>query len=97
MKHVNVSALRGHLSQYLKAAARGEEVVILDRDRPIAKLVRVGTHEQGGSDAEHLSRLARSGVVTEPRGKLPSDFFRDMPKASHSVLQALLEEREEGR
>lgn len=38
-KEVGVAELKSHLSEYLRQVRSGESIVILDRDRPIARLV----------------------------------------------------------
>jgi prevent-host-death family protein len=38
-KTVRIAELKTHLSAYLRAARRGQEIVIQDRDTPIARLV----------------------------------------------------------
>jgi antitoxin (DNA-binding transcriptional repressor) of toxin-antitoxin stability system len=56
MKDINVSELKAHLSKYLRMASRGTEIVVKDRDEPIALL--------GPPRGEALSwrdRLARAG------------------------------------
>jgi prevent-host-death family protein len=41
MKRVGIAELKDHLSSHLRAVERGEEVEVLDRDRPIARIVPV--------------------------------------------------------
>lgn len=41
MRTVNVSETREHLAQLLDAVEAGEEVLIVRRDRPVARLVPV--------------------------------------------------------
>jgi len=50
----SVRGLRDHLSDYLRRAAAGEEVVVTSHNRPLAKLVPVGEKEA----APPLSRNA---------------------------------------
>jgi antitoxin (DNA-binding transcriptional repressor) of toxin-antitoxin stability system len=38
MKDINVSELKAHLSKYLRMASRGAQIVVKDRDEPIAQL-----------------------------------------------------------
>lgn len=38
---VNIAHLKAHLSQYLRSVQKGHEVVIKDRETPIARLVPV--------------------------------------------------------
>ncbi|MGH9418270.1 MAG: type II toxin-antitoxin system Phd/YefM family antitoxin [Terriglobales bacterium] len=39
MKRVRIAELKAHLSQYLRAAQRGQTIVVVDRETPIARLV----------------------------------------------------------
>jgi prevent-host-death family protein len=41
MISVKIAELKDHLSKYLRAAERGETVEVLDRDRPIARIVPI--------------------------------------------------------
>jgi prevent-host-death family protein len=43
MKLVKIAELKDRLSHYLRAAERGSEVVVTDRDRPIARILPVIT------------------------------------------------------
>lgn len=46
MTRVKVAELKDHLSEHLRAAERGAEVIVTDRDRPIARItqyVAIGT------------------------------------------------------
>jgi antitoxin (DNA-binding transcriptional repressor) of toxin-antitoxin stability system len=38
MKDINVSELKAQLSKYLRMASRGSQIVVKDRDEPIAQL-----------------------------------------------------------
>ncbi|MBI4208772.1 MAG: type II toxin-antitoxin system prevent-host-death family antitoxin [Deltaproteobacteria bacterium] len=39
MKSTNIAELKAHLAQYLRSVQNGEEVVVLDRKTPIAKVI----------------------------------------------------------
>ncbi len=41
MLEVNISELKARLSHYVRLAENGEEVLVKDRDRPVARLARV--------------------------------------------------------
>jgi prevent-host-death family protein len=58
---VGIRELRDRLKHYVQRAHRGEDVVITDRGRPVARLVAV--HEQRPVD-----RLIDEGLATPPRG-----------------------------
>ena len=57
---VGVKELRNHLSRYLQRVRDGDEVVVTDRGRAIARVVPVGAERV-------LDRLIAEGVVTPAR------------------------------
>ena len=96
MIEASVSTLKAKLSEFLRRVKNGEEVVVTERGRPIARLLPLeGVREM---DAR-LAELVRSGRVRPPRRPLPEDFFERPVNTDPDglVLEALLEEREEGR
>lgn len=44
---MTISAFKSHLSEHLRRAEAGEVIEVLDRARPIAKVVPIGTGEDG--------------------------------------------------
>lgn len=95
MKTATIAELREHLDEYLDLVRGGEAVEITDEKECIAQLMPVTTAEKKAPDVEALivaGKLRRSGS-----GKVPDDLLtRPLVKSSGSVLEALLEEREEG-
>lgn len=47
MSQVTISALKSHLSEHLRRAEAGEVIEVLDRARPIAKVVPIGRADEG--------------------------------------------------
>ena len=47
MKTVKIAELKNHLSEHLRAVEAGEEVIVTDRDRPIARIIPHGPRERG--------------------------------------------------
>lgn len=93
---VPVSLLKASLSRYLRQVKAGEEVVVTERDRPVAKLVPLA-HDS--AHPEHLRDLERQGRIRLGTGLLPRDFWR-LPRptdAKGGLRRALEEERELGR
>jgi prevent-host-death family protein len=41
MTNVGIAEFKTHLSEYVRAAQKGKEIVIKDRDTPVAKLVPI--------------------------------------------------------
>ena len=96
MTKVGVARLKAQLSRYLEVAKRGQEVVITERGRPVAKLVALGGRDHADS---RLERLIRAGVVISGTGRLRASLRKlpRGPRVGDGVLKALLEEREESR
>jgi prevent-host-death family protein len=96
MTTATVSKLKASLSGYLRRVKAGEEVLVSERGRPIAKLVPV---TGGDALSDHLAEMVRQGLARVGSRRLSRAFWslprpRD-PKGR--VLRALLEEREQGR
>ncbi|MGH8682808.1 MAG: type II toxin-antitoxin system Phd/YefM family antitoxin [Burkholderiales bacterium] len=95
MERATISELKNRLSAYLKKVRAGETVLILDRDQPVARLERVVAEERG---QDRLTRLERSGLLRRATRPLAVKTLRGTaPKPKQSVVQALLEERNESR
>lgn len=96
MKNASVSELKASLSEYLAKVKKGEEVVVTDRDRPVAKLVPFKVE---GDFAEQRLELAKQGVIELGNsGKIPKKFAEPSPIKDPQglVLKSLLDEREHG-
>ena len=95
MRTVTVSKLKASLSAFLRQVKAGEEVIVTERGRPIAKLTPVVSTTML---PEHLAEMEKQGLIKRGSGKLPADFW-DFPRpedpAGHT-LKAVLQEREEG-
>ena len=97
MKTAAVSELKALLSKYLSKVKAGEEVVVTDRGKPVAKIVPIRRTEM--EIAPHLLTLERAGLARIGKSSLPADFWTlPRPKDRKGLaLQNLLKEREEGR
>jgi prevent-host-death family protein len=71
MKTAAVSELKASLSEYLGQVKAGEEVLITDRGKPIARIVPLGRDD---SDRPlHLLELERSGLARIVIGVIPAE------------------------
>lgn len=101
MIQVNISTLKNQLSAILRKVRKGEEVLVMDRDRAIARLAAVRDSDLSSSDDQLLKDLERRGIIRRAEKPLPSakwlrrNLIR-LPKGV-SVVQALLDERREAR
>ena len=96
MTTVSISELKARLSAFLDIVRQGEDVLVTDRGRLIARLTPVR-----GDDLEESRRdaLLRSGRMRAPSATRSADFLtRRRPQdATGASLAALLDEREDGR
>ena len=96
MKAVPIAGLKASLSRYLAAVKAGEEVVVTERGRPIARISPISS--TGGDEEESLRRLKARGLLRVGSRRFPRGFW-DVPLPADpqgEVRKALLEEREQG-
>jgi prevent-host-death family protein len=93
MRVTTIAKLKASLSELLAGVRAGEEVVVTDRGRPVARIV---PYEPCGSE---LDDLVRAGKVRRARRALPSGFWAEPAPADPGgrLLGVLLDERESGR
>ncbi|MGH2474535.1 MAG: type II toxin-antitoxin system Phd/YefM family antitoxin [Candidatus Limnocylindrales bacterium] len=85
MKRVRIAELKDRLSEHLRAVEQGAEVVVLDRDRPIARIMPLPAGER------RVRILPPSRTFAEIR-----DRRRSRARLPVSSTDLLLEERREG-
>jgi prevent-host-death family protein len=88
--NVGIAELKAHLSEYVRAAQKGGEIIIKDRQTPVAKLVpmqqpqMIGEIRRATRSVEEAQRM----LDADPCGPLvsPEDFQRisDEERADHS-------------
>ena len=97
MKRASITEVKNGLSALLDQVKAGETIIITDRGIPVARIVSdVGADDDDG----RVARLLRDGVATTRGGPSPLErILRPFPPDSKpaGVLEALLEERREGR
>jgi len=102
MKKVSISTLKAHLSRYVDAVKSGEEVIVTDRGRPVARLSGVDPAREPDGRAALLVREGRMRPPTRP-GAVAELLARaggatpPLADPTGRSLAALLEERAQGR
>ena len=82
---VGVRDLKNNLSRYLERVGDGEEILVTDRGKPVARVVRVD------ASTNRLADLIEAGLVTPPaskRRRLPKPI-----KAAGTVSDLVSEQR----
>ena len=95
MERVTISQLKNQLSAFLKKVRAGETVLILDRNRPVARLESV---EHRGPIDDRLVRLESEGLLRRASQPFPKKLLDESPpEVEKGVLDALIEERRSSR
>ena len=94
MQTVNVTELQTNLIAWLKRVKAGEEVLVSDLHRPIARLLPVEISDE--VEAEELE-MAAAGLVRLPTEELPESFWEmEAPVAPmEDIVAAVRAERDE--
>jgi len=104
MIQVNISEIKNRLSYYLRLVRGGEQIEILDRSTPLARIIHVSQAETENNKTAWIKEMEGLGIVTPPKKKgfPPELLVREKvilarEKDEPAVLKALLEERRTGR
>ncbi len=95
MHTTGVTELKASLSETLARVKAGEEVLVTERGKPIAKIVPLSAAAPEAATAE----LVRSGVLAAPRRPLGEEVW-SLPRPADPggrSLAVLIEERRSGR
>lgn len=82
---VGIRELRDHLSRWIDEVQQGDEVVVTERGRPVARILRAS----GGSS---MDELIAAGVVTPPESALDSGSFGRV-RADGDLMEFVFEQR----
>ena len=96
-----IAELKASLSEYIRRVSAGEEIVVTDHGRPVARLMPY--ERQGGPDNEEVERLIADGILAPPKEAGSERLLVDLQALQRpvapggSVLDALLDERASSR
>jgi len=95
MRTVNISDLKARLSAHIQLVRNGEEVLVCDRNRPVARIIpcHLGDH------SEQERRLVARGVLAPPLRKRRSPAAWPEPPGaiSDEVMEKVWREERKGR
>jgi prevent-host-death family protein len=101
MHQTNVANLKSHLSRYLAIVRGGGEVVVAERNRPVARLVAYGgaKGEESGWAARlaELERLGQVRAAVRTGRHVPVVPVATSSKGGAGAVEVLIEERRGGR
>jgi prevent-host-death family protein len=70
MRTVNIAELKAHLSAHIQLVRDGEEVLVCDRNKPVARIIPCRLDEH----SEQEQRLVANGLLKLPLSRRPASF-----------------------
>ena len=96
MDPVGIKALKNKLSQYVRAAAAGETVLVTDRGRVVAEIVPPRVRSDASPAQQRIGELVRQGLLTPAKLSSKARLPRRRPVAKlDDVLRDLDQSRAE--
>jgi prevent-host-death family protein len=94
MKTVNISDLKARLSAHIKMVRNGEEVLVCDRNKPVARIVPCQLEDR----SEQERRLIVRGVLNPPLKRRPASALpKPAGNVSDEAMERVWREEREGR
>ena len=97
MRTVKIGELKAKLSAHIQFVKNGEEVLIFDRNTPVARLVSVAPVEEYSARER---RLIAKGILTPPKMPRPEGYRLPKPTGrmiSDEVMEQVWREERDGR
>ena len=87
----DINEAKAHLGSFLAAVQAGDDVIITDHGRSIARIIR--EPKDSDSDPQWLERLAASGLVTLPAENSSSESFKPPLMGGRALSDIVSEDR----
>ena len=95
MRAVGLKVLKNKLSEYVRLAARGETVLITDRDAVVAEIVPPHPGRSPMLADAWLAEAVRSGWITPPALASDASIPRKPILSFHELMKEIEADREE--
>jgi prevent-host-death family protein len=95
VKTVSITDLKAKLSAHIQLVKRGQEIIICERNKPVARIVPCSVEDY----SEREKRLIASGVIAPARKKRkePVSWPKPAGHVSDEVMKRIWQEEREGR
>jgi prevent-host-death family protein len=95
MRTVNIADLKARLSAHIQLVRDGEEVLVCDRNKPVARIIPCRLDEHSTQE----QRLVASGILKLPLSRRPASASWPEPpgNVSDEVAKHVWREEREGR
>jgi antitoxin (DNA-binding transcriptional repressor) of toxin-antitoxin stability system len=100
MKIASITEAKNNLSALIDGLKTASRVLIVDRERPVARVESIAGSAEDAQDGRLLSRLLRAGVARPRHSDPPLSLFSSRPprvRGDASVVDVLIGQRREGR
>jgi len=79
-------APQGKISEYLRSVKRGEELIVTERGKPVARISPAALAD--GDEGRRLQALEKAGIVRRGAGGLPRGFWKlPRPRDSRGLVR----------
>jgi len=82
---VGIRELRDHLSRFIGEVEAGSEVVVTERGRPVARIIKA-------SGSSSMDELIAAGVITLPEIEMDASSF-GLVRADGDIMEFVFEQR----
>jgi antitoxin (DNA-binding transcriptional repressor) of toxin-antitoxin stability system len=89
MRTVKIGELKAKLSAHIQFVKDGEEVLIYDRNTPVARLVPPGPTDNYD---EQTRRLIAKGILTPPKMPRPAGYKLPRPAGKRCISQEVMDQ-----
>jgi antitoxin (DNA-binding transcriptional repressor) of toxin-antitoxin stability system len=89
MRTAKISELKAKLSAHIQYVKNGEEVLIFDRNTPVARLVAVGLVED---EDVRMRRLIAKGIVAPAKMPRPVGYTLPKPPGTKCISQEVMDQ-----
>jgi prevent-host-death family protein len=93
MRTVKITDLKARLSAHLQFVRDGEELLVCDRNKPVARIVPCSAEDE----PERERRLIARGIMTPPKKKRRPSLPRPAGNVSDEVMERVWREEREDR
>lgn len=93
MRTVGIKTLKNKLSEYIRAAAAGETILVTDRDRVVAEIVAPAINRPVTRSSVFMADAIRRGVITPA----PAPFTGPPPRKPAKKFDDLMRDIEADR
>lgn len=93
MRTVKISDLKARLSSHIRRVRNGEEVLVCDRNAPVARIVPVQLDDYSAQEKKLVAR----GVLAPPLKKRSASWPEPPGNVSDEAMEQVWREEREGR